>query len=188
MANRSRMKRRAAPISTEPDGGQDRPPSKTTLKKQAHALQELGEALSRLPAERRALIQMPEELRDAIDLFLKTRAHEARRRQLQLIGKILRGIDPTPIKAAVDAFRQGKAADAQSLHRIERWRDELIDGDEAVTRWMESYPDTDVQQLRNLIRNARQAGAGEDPEQRQPKSYRELFRLIRQTLAQADPE
>ncbi|TVQ30157.1 MAG: DUF615 domain-containing protein [Wenzhouxiangella sp.] len=162
-------------------------PSKTTLKKQAHALQELGLALTRLPADRRGSISMPESLRDAIDLYLRIRAHEARRRQLQLIGKLLRGVEPAPLQAAVDAFEQGKAADAESLHAIERWREQMIDGDEAVTRWMASYPDTDVQKLRQLIRSARRDHAGEEPGQRQPKSYRELFRLIRDTLGKGDP-
>lgn len=159
------------------------PPSKTELKRQAEALQKLGLELSRLPPERRALAPMPDDLREAIEAYLKIRAHEAKRRQLQLVGKILRGVDPEPLQAAVDAFAQGKAADAESLHRIERWRDELIEHDAALTRWMEEFPDTEIQHLRSLIRAARKDGAAMDPSQRQPKSYRELFRLIRRQLA-----
>jgi ribosome-associated protein len=162
------------------------PPSKTALKKQAEALQNLGLELSRLPPERRALAPMPDDLREAIESYLKIRAHEARRRQLQLVGKILRGVDPEPLQAAVDAFAQGKAADAESLHRIERWRDDLIESDAALTRWMERFPDTEIQHLRSLIRAARQDGAALDPGQRQPRSYRELFRLIRRQLAEAE--
>lgn len=177
------MKRPASQPAADADAEQDRLPSKTALKKKAHALQALGLALIRLPPERRSLAPMPETLRDAVEQCPAIRSREAQRRQLQLIGKLLRGIDPAPLQAAVDAFAQGKAADAETLHRIERWRDELIDSDEAITRWMDAFPDTDGQQLRNLIRSARREGAGDDPEQRQPKSYRQLLRMIRQATA-----
>lgn len=187
MARRSKMKRRGRPDgdvgdeSTEPQ-----PPSKTALKQQAHEVQKLGLALSQLPPERRALTAMPEELREGIEIYLKIRSNEAKRRQLQFIGKVLRGVDTEPLQAAVDAFAQGKAADAESLHKIERWRDDLIEDDTALTRWMETFPDSDVQHLRSLIRAARKEGAAQDPGERQPKSYRELFRLIRRRLATAE--
>ena len=187
MANRSKMKRRNRRESL-PEGEDEglQQPSKTALKQQAHEVQRLGLALSQLPPERRALAPMPEDLREAIEIYLKIRSNEARRRQLQFIGKVLRGIETEPLQAAVDAFAQGKAADAESLHKIERWRDDLIENDAALTRWMEAFPDSDVQHLRSLIRAARKESATHDSSQRQPKSYRELFRLIRRRLAEAE--
>lgn len=160
----------------------DESPSKTALKKQAHALQDLGLALTRLPSDQRQAVEMPQDLREAVENYLKTRSHEARRRQLQFIGKLLRRVDPTPLLAAVERFQSGRSADAEKLHAIEGWRDALIADDEAMTRWITAHPETDVQQLRSLIRAARSEGASQDVEQRQPKSYRQLFRYIRRVM------
>lgn len=161
-------------------------PSKSARKRHAEALQDLGLALAMLPTEQRRAVEMPEDLREAVEQYLKTRSHEARRRQLQFVGKLLRRVDAAPLLAAVERFQSGRSADAECLHVIERWRDALIADDEAVTRWIEEHPDTDIQQLRSLVRAARSEGAGQDAEQRQPKSFRLLFRLIRRTLEAAD--
>src|SRR5262245_32190243 len=82
-------------------------PSKTQLKQQMLELQELGQQLSELPAERLRGIDLPERLRDAIDEFKRTRSHEGRRRQLQFIGKLMRGVDPEPLRAVLDAHALG---------------------------------------------------------------------------------
>ncbi len=166
--------------------GSEAAPSKTARKKQAHALQELGLTLARLPDERRRAVDMPDDLREAIEHYLQFRSHEARRRQLQLVGKLLRRIDPAPLVEAVERFHSGRSAEAERLHAVERWRSALIADDEAVTRWVAAHPDTDVQELRRLVRSARAEGAGQDAEQRQPKSYRLLFRLIRRALEAAE--
>lgn len=180
--SRSRKHRNPAADPEHAEGRDS--PSKTALKKQAHALQQLGLELSRLPSEFRRRAPMDDDLRDAIDQYLKMRAHEARRRQMQLIGKLLRAVDPAPLQAVVDAFAAGRALDAERLHEAERWRDELIADDDALTRWIAEFPATDVQHFRTLVRNARREGAGTDISQRQPRSYRELFRVVRQTLEQ----
>lgn len=160
-------------------------PSKTQLKAQARELKELGLDLSKLPADRLAATQMPDALREAIRDYQNTNAHGARRRQLQYIGKILRGIDVEPLRAAVQAFAHGLASDKQALHRAERWRDALIADDEAMTRWMSEHPGCDVQHLRSLVRSARRDAAA-DPGQRQHTAYRELFRFIRAFLTNPD--
>lgn len=178
--SRSRKHKRSRPDDSgeaERDG-----PSKTMLKKQAHALQQLGLELAQLPAEHRRKAPLDDDLREAIAHYLKIRSHEARRRQMQLIGKLLRGVDAAPLQAAVDAFAAGRSLDAERLHVVERWRDELIADDEAVTRWMSEHPQTDVQALRNLIRNARREAGKAEPGQRHSRGYRELFKMIRQAL------
>lgn len=157
-------------------------PSKTARKKQAQALQDLGLALAQLPSEQRRAIEMPDDLREAIEIYIKTRSHEGRRRQLQFVGKLLRRVDAAPLLAALERFESGGRADAERLHAVERWRDALINDDEALTRWLSQHPDSDSQQLRSLIRAARSEGAGQDVEQRQPKSARQLFRLIKRAL------
>jgi ribosome-associated protein len=83
----------------------------------------------------------------------------------------------------VAAAELGTATQALQLHEIERWRAELIAGDEALTRWLQAYPDTDTQQLRSLVRAARRDTAALTPEDRQPKSVRELFQFLKHFLS-----
>jgi ribosome-associated protein len=173
---------RFVPI-TEPDD--DERPSKTALKKQAHDQQSLGEALAALPDARLAAIEMPEVLRDALHEYQRTRSHEGRRRQRQLIGKLMRHADLAPLQEAVAAAQLGHAHDALALHRAEHWRARLVDNDEALTRWMAEHPRCDVQPLRALIRNARKEAAL-PPEQRHGRAWRELFQFLKPVLVQAD--
>ncbi|NKI36525.1 DUF615 domain-containing protein [Wenzhouxiangella sp. XN79A] len=155
-------------------------PSKTQRKIEARALRDLGQALAALSVGDRASLDLPETLRDAIERYNATRAHGAKKRELQYLGKQMRRVDPAPIRELVEARAAGRQADAAHLHRLERWRDRLIEDDEAVTEWIDDHPGCDVQQLRSLVRAARREGGG-DPEQRQGKSYRALFRFLRES-------
>jgi ribosome-associated protein len=172
---------RFVPITEHDD---DERPSKTALKKQAHEQQTLGEALAALPDARLAALEMPEALRDALHEYQRTRSHEGRRRQRQLIGKLMRHADLAPLQEAVAAAQLGTAHDALALHRAEHWRVELMADDEALTRWLAEYPDTDAQQLRSLIRNARK-DAALPPEQRHGRAWRELFQFLKPVLVAA---
>lgn len=176
-------------LTDDHDHAPDERPSKTQLKKAMHELQELGEALAALAEERLDRIAMPESLRDAVHELRRTRSHEGRRRQLQYVGKLMRSADVTPIREAVAAAQLGRARDTLTLHRAERWRAELIDGDEALTRWMDQHPASDVQALRSLIRAARKdAAASASPEQRSGRAFRELYQFVRQVLDDAHDE
>ena len=172
---------RSSPSSppTEPTGDELDRPSKTQRKKESHDLQDLGEALVALPDSRLADLAIDESLRDAIREYKRTRSHEGRRRQMQYIGKLMRRTDPEPLREAVAAVQLGRAKDALALHEAERWRAELVSGDDALTRWMTEHPEADVQQLRSLIRAARKDAAAM-PEQRSGRAFRELFKFIRQ--------
>ena len=80
-------------------------PSKTQRKKQVAALQDLGVELVALSDERLAAIELPEALRDAVEAARRIRTFEARRRQMQYIGKLMRHVDAGPIRAALAALR-----------------------------------------------------------------------------------
>lgn len=97
---------------------------------------------------------------------------------MQYIGKLMRRNDADPIREAVTAMQLGHAKDSLALHVAERWRAELIASDDALTRWTADNPDTDVQQLRSLIRSARK-DAAVALEQRSGRAYRELFQFIK---------
>ena len=155
--------------------------SKTQLKKASHDLQDLGEAVVALPDDRLNGLPIDETLLYAIRQFRKTRSHEGRRRQMQYIGKLMRRTDPEPLREAVAAMDLGHAKDSLALHRAERWRAELVAGDEALTSWTEAHPHSDVQQLRSLVRAARK-DAAVAPEKRSGRAYRELFKFIRAAM------
>ena len=149
--------------------------SKTRKKAQMHALQKLGIELVDLSKERLAAMQLPETLVDAIREAQRITAHEGRRRQMQYIGRLMREIDPAPIQERLDAWRGQSKAEVARQHGMERLRDKLIADDAALTEFAQKHPDVDLQALRNLIRNARK----EASEGRPPKSYREIFKIIR---------
>lgn len=160
----------------------DQRPSKTSLKKEAHELQKLGQELIELPDTRLNAIGMDEGLLAALRELRKTRSHEGRRRQLQYVGKLMRQVDVEPLREAVAAFKLGTAQDSLRLHRAERWRQELVSEPEAVTRWMQAHPSTDAQRLRSLIRAA-QKEAAMPPEQRHGRAWRELFQFIKPEIS-----
>ncbi len=164
----------------EPDGlARLQRPSKTRLKEASHELQSLGAALIELSDERLQGLGLPESLLDALHDYRKMRSHEARRRQMQLIGKLMRGADVDAARRAVDELRLGRAHDSLALHQAERWRAELIADDEAATRFASEHPGTDTQRLRSLVRNARKDAAFQ-PEQRSGRAFRELFQFVRE--------
>ncbi|MCH8180148.1 MAG: DUF615 domain-containing protein [Proteobacteria bacterium] len=174
--------------ASEALGGYSRP-SKSALKRESHELQTLGKQLLEMPDSRLDDIPMPERLRDALADYKKTKSFEGRRRQLQFIGKVMREVDAEPLREAVAEFQLGHARNALALHQAERWRAELLSDDkDALTRWAEAFPGTDLQQLRALVRSARK-DAAEVPEKRSGRAFRELFQHIRQAMdvqAQAD--
>jgi ribosome-associated protein len=177
--------RQAPRPQTDDAFGDDTRPSKSARKRHMHDLQDLGQELAELPASRVATLDLPESLRDALAEYRRTRSHEGRRRQMQLIGKLMRQADEDPIREAVAAFKLGSAKETLALHHAERWREELLASDDALTRWIAEFHDTDVQQLRSLVRAARKDAKAVVPEGevRHGRSYRELFQLVKQGLA-----
>ncbi|MFZ4650179.1 MAG: ribosome biogenesis factor YjgA [Rubrivivax sp.] len=184
------MPRRAAPGRTparEADAPFDEAgrPSKTQRKKESADLQTLGAELVALPDGAFAALPVSEALREAMVEYRRTRSHEGRRRQMQYIGRLMRGVDDAPLREAVAQARLGGARDALQLHQAEAWRAQLLAGDDALTLWAREHPDSDLQQLRTLVRAARvqaKPEEGSGAAARQARSFRELFRFIRSSL------
>ncbi|MDR2239219.1 MAG: DUF615 domain-containing protein [Zoogloeaceae bacterium] len=151
-------------------------PSKSQKKRDMHALQALGEELATLPPARLARIEMPEALRAALQEAQRLTKHEARRRQMQYIGRLMRDADPAPIRAALDAIRGVSAAETGRQHRLERLRLRLLEDEAALTEIGAAHPGADLTRLRQLRRNAlKERDAGQPP-----RAFRELFRLLRE--------
>ncbi|SEL60388.1 ribosome-associated protein [Roseateles sp. YR242] len=157
----------------------DERPSKSQLKRDMSALQALGVELLSLPEKRIAALNLPDRLVEALTEARRIKsAHEGKRRQLQLIGKLMRHVDPEPIREAVAEFKLGRAQDSLQLHQAERWRVRLVEEDAALQAYIQAFEDVDVQQLRSLIRAARK-DRSQAPEQRNGRAWRELFQLIK---------
>jgi ribosome-associated protein len=154
-------------------------PSKSQLKREMTALQKLGEELVSEPKDRVMRLPLPDDVRDAILECQTIKNHEGRRRQLQFVGKKMRGLEEEEVAAVqrmLDSWRGASKADTAALHALERRRDRLLKDDEALTALLAEYPQADVQQLRTLIRNARK----EQAENKAPKAYREIFQVLKE--------
>jgi ribosome-associated protein len=167
--------------------------SKTDLKKYSDRLQQLGESLLTLRADLMNKLDLSEKLVDAVAEARRITNFEGRRRQMQYIGKLMRGVDEATlaaVEAALDEQNKGSAKGTLSLHQAEQWRDRLIADDEALTHWLELDASADVQQLRALIRQARKDAqatlAQERPGEavRHGKAYREIFQTVKAALNQ----
>ena len=156
-------------------------PSKTQRKKEMLELQALGAELVELPDSQLELMQIPEDLRAAVLQARRITAHEGRRRQLQYIGRLMREVDPAPIRAQLDALTGHSAQEAARHRRLEALREKLLADDQALTAYVSQHAGADLQALRTLIRNARR----EQKEGRPPRAFRELFRLLKSLEADA---
>lgn len=151
-------------------------PSKSQRKREAHALQELGEQLVKLSSHQLSLLPLPSELSQAIQEAQTMSSHGALRRQLQYIGSLMREIDPQPIQAAFEKLLRGNLQSSEAHHELEKLRDQLLQNSEQVLSAVsERFPNLDHQYVKELIRKARE----ENQFQKPPKSARTLFRYLR---------
>ena len=132
--------------------------SRTDLKKESDRRQALGEALVTLRADLLAKLGLSDKLLDALAEAKRITNFEGRRRHMQFIGKLMRQLDEDTVvaaQAALDEQHKGSAQESLALHQAEQWRDRLIAEEDALSDWLAAFPDTDVQRLRTLIRQAR---------------------------------
>jgi ribosome-associated protein len=154
----------------------DAPVSKTKRKQEMTDLQKLGAKLVELPESQIEAMPMDDALRKAVLEAKRIKTHEAKRRQMQYIGRLMRDVDAAPLRERLDAIDGHSARAAAQHRRLEAWRERLLADDGALTAFAAEHPDADIQALRTLIRNTRK----EQKEAKPPRSYRELFRLIKE--------
>lgn len=166
------------PFDDDPENDDIEYVSKTQLKRDAHALQELGRKLVKMPAAQLARLPLDDELREAIGLAQRIRhKHGGFKRQIQFIGKLLRGMDTGPLTDAIERIEMRDRQANAAFHRLEKWRDRLIDeGDEALAALLECYPQADRQHIRALTRNAMR----ERKQNKPPAAARALFKYLRE--------
>ena len=156
--------------------------SKSQLKRESHALQDLGKRLTALPDEHLASIPLDNALREAIELARKIRnKRSALKRQYQFIGKLLRACDPEPIYTALKALDHQSQHSIQKHHRAEHWRDHIVErGEPAIDALLEEIPEADRQKLRQLWRNHHNAKS----DTKKIQQSRLIYKEIKSTLDQ----
>jgi ribosome-associated protein len=156
--------------------------SKSELKRQALRLQELGKELAALKRAQLEALPLPEKLAQAIFDYQRFTSHEARRRQLQYVGRLMRDVDAAPIEAALADLR-GESADARyRMHLAEQWRERLLAEPAALHEFLAEYPQADRQALRHALQRALKPAA----ETQQKAATRALFRTIREQIPDDD--
>ena len=165
--------------------------SRTDLKRESTELQKLGEDLLTLRPDLMARLDLTEKLKDAVLEAKRITNFEGKRRQMQFIGKLMRLVDPAvleTVRAALTEQFSGSAHENLVLHLAETWRDRLLVDEDAFGEWISKCPDTDTQQLRALIRQARKDAKPEKPGAavRHGRAYRDIFQIVREQLAAED--
>jgi ribosome-associated protein len=160
-------------------------PSRSQRRREALDVLKLAQALVALSDAQLAHVPISEELRDEVLRARAVTQQIAHKRQTQFLAKQLRKLDDSelePIRAMLEHGRDHARRETAALHRIEAWRDRLIDeGDAALTELLQQFPQADRQHLRQLARNART-----EREQNKPlHAFHELFRLLRELLEDA---
>jgi ribosome-associated protein len=146
-----------------------------------HEVQALGEALVALSVAKLETLDLPERLFDAIVAAQTVTRHEARRRQLQFIGRLMRGVDPAPIRALLAAQAAVPAAEKAKMALLEDWRQRLLDEPASSLKALAAkFPDTFSE---NVIETWQQRIAQAQQERRQqqtpPRHYRLLFQELK---------
>jgi ribosome-associated protein len=153
--------------------------SKTQRKREMQALQDFGEELVALSAERLAELGLPPLLLDAVLQTKRISKFGALRRQMQYLGRLMREVDAAPIRARLDAWNGVSADENARLHLIEGWRARLVEDERALGELVSAFPHADTQRLSALIRTIRREAEAGKP----PRSFRELFRELRRVLS-----
>jgi ribosome-associated protein len=158
------------------DSQDDLEKSRTRLKKEATALQKMGERLVRLSEDQLNRMELPQALLEAIRTVRTITSRGARRRQMQYIGTLMRKVDAEPIEQALLEIEQGDYRQARTFQRIEAWRDRLVGGDDdLIDEIVDALPEASRQRLGQLVRSARKEKEKNAP----PKSARNLFRYLK---------
>lgn len=157
-------------------------PSKSALKREMTDLQSIGAELVALSKDQLKKVDLPDDLRDAVRDAQRFTQHGAHRRQLQYIGKLMRGIDPEPIRAALDEINGVSAAANARMHALERLRSRFLEDEAVLGEIAAAHPEADLQHLRQLRRNALKEQQLGKP----PRAFRELYRVLRELQGAPD--
>lgn len=156
--------------------------SKSQVKREMHSLQSLGKELAGMSAEQLSSLPLGARLHDALLEYRRLKHNEARRRQLQFIGRLMREVDQEALEGALEHFNKNSRHHIQAQQRAERWRERLLQEPEALQAFIDEHPATDIQHLRQLVRQALKEQKNDKP----PASARKLFRYLLDLIANTE--
>ncbi len=156
-------------------------PSKTQRKQQMHALQDMGEQLVTFDLQQLNELELPEILLNAVLEAKQIQKHGAKRRQMQYIGKLMRKVDITPFQEKLTNWHKVSQHHTAWLHQLEHWRNRLLNDEQAFTEFAQKFPDSDIQHLRLLVRNAHKEKLANKP----PKNFRLIFHQLKTAIPEA---
>jgi len=162
----------------EDDLEEDFGPSKSEVKRQMLARQDLAKTLSELSSDAIKSLPVDDRLKEKLLETEKIKTFGAIKRHTLYLGKLMRAYDDEEIaiiQERLDAIQGVNKAEIAKFHFLERLRDELVQSDDRLTLFIKDHPQIDVQTLRTLIRNARK----EREQNKPPKSFREIFQLLK---------
>ncbi len=156
-------------------------PSKTKRKEHMQELQDLGIMLVKASKEKLEKLELPSNLMDAIKLAQKITSNGAIRRQYQYIGKLMRNVDGDEIRAKLEYLNGDSVKSTKIFHLAEKWRDQLLEDDNALNKFIDSFSGFDIGEFRSLLRQVRK-----ERQLNQNRNFTKLFRLIRSIIEEND--
>jgi len=154
--------------------------SKSQVKREFLALQDLAHELSQLNETRLRKLQLPDKVLRGIADYQSIKAYGAKKRQLKYLGKLLRDVELDDAQLQLDVLEEQRRSETTALHKLEQWRERLIDDDNTLNALIEEYPNIDRQHIRQLLRGVQQERANNKP----PKNYRKLFQYLKEVIAE----
>jgi ribosome-associated protein len=151
--------------------------SKSQRKRDCESLQKISDRLLKLKPDELAHIDLPDELKNALQEAHHIHSNSALKRQRQYLGKIMRSCDSEKIQQQLDAVVHRNDTNTAQFRKIEQWRDRLLDNDKQVLgEIILQLPELDRHHVHNLVRQAsKEATAGKPP-----AAARKLFRYLRE--------
>ncbi len=154
-------------------------PSKSQRKREMQALQDLGRQLAKLKPEQIKDAPVEQRLVDEILEYQSISSHEAQRRQMQFIGKLMRSVDAEAVETFIARFRADSDHHLQRHHEVEQWRDAMLNGgNDALTDFVGQHPATNVQHLRQILRAAHKDLKDNKNRGASKKLYREIKAIL----------
>ena len=153
--------------------------SKTQIKNEMHELQKVGARLLTLSKQQISKLPLSDEIIAAIEEDKRIKSHEAKRRHLQYMGKIMRTHDADAIIHALDMLDPGSDAYQRATNELESWRERILQDDKHLHEFLELHPDTDRQYINQLIHNAKKELLVEHGSR---KNYKNLYQFIKQQM------
>jgi len=153
--------------------------SKSQAKRNVEELQKLGLTLLKLSKHALEQLNLDEKLFDALLLAQNIKSNSGYRRQVQLIGKLMRHTDADAIRLRLKRYQHPIEEANTHFHTLEKWRDRLLhEGDNAINDLMNQYPDMERSRLRQFVRNAKK----EQEQNKTPKNARLLFKYLKESV------